>query len=103
MIKVLFTKKSNHINYFEISGHAITNTNQKDDLVCAGVSAIVFGILNSLDKYKNSQTEIKLGKNQIIIYNNIVDAKIDLILDILYIQLLTIYKTNKNYINWKER
>lgn len=67
MVKVSFYYQTNNIVRTEVSGHA--NFDQEGrDIVCAGISAIVFGTLNALDNLV-SETEVEIiqENNKIII------------------------------------
>lgn len=48
MIKVKIKNSNGYIEYLKVSGHAEYAEHGKD-LVCAGVSAIMYGLLNALD------------------------------------------------------
>lgn len=60
MIKVSFYYQTNNIVRTEVEGHANFDQYGKD-IVCAGISAIVFGSLNALDNLVN-QAEIKIDQ-----------------------------------------
>ncbi|NQX83367.1 MAG: ribosomal-processing cysteine protease Prp [Mycoplasmataceae bacterium] len=102
MIKILIKKtNNNHIKEFTIKGHANSNTIKQDkfDLVCSAVSAVVYGILNSLD----------INKINVEISNGLVNIKIkeyskenELILNVLKTSLQTIENKHKKYIFIKE-
>lgn len=68
MVRVSFYYQTSNIVRTEVAGHA--NFDQiGQDIVCAGISAIVFGSLNALDNLVN-QEEIKITQ---------ADGKIDII------------------------
>lgn len=102
MIKVIFKlidegnlKKIN----FEISGHATTNfSDEKGKLVCAAVSGIVFGIMNSLNQEKNL---IKKLENKIVIDFLYDDFESFLLAKTLFISLKTVNDDNNNYLSIK--
>ncbi|MBF0714275.1 ribosomal-processing cysteine protease Prp [Gemella sp. GH3] len=48
MINVLVEKKEDRIKLITVDGHA-NFSEQGSDIVCAGVSAVVIGIINSID------------------------------------------------------
>lgn len=60
MVKVNFYYQTNNIVRAVVEGHANFDYYGKD-IVCAGVSAIVFGSLNALDNLV-SQAEIKIDQ-----------------------------------------
>lgn len=67
MIRISFYYQTNNIVQAEVTGHANFDQYGKD-IVCAGVSAIVFGSLNALDNLV-AQDDIKLVQtdNKIVI------------------------------------
>ncbi len=87
----------NQIIYFEIFGHAESTPRGQDDLVCAGVSAIVFGILNSLDISENN-IDINIEENFIEIKVNFFLEKNQIILETLFNSLKTIEERNEKFI-----
>ncbi|BDU67622.1 MAG: hypothetical protein TYPL_2750 [Candidatus Tyloplasma litorale] len=100
MIKVDILKSNNKIKEFSIKGHANAKIgNSKFDLVCAGVSSVVYGILNSLElDFLN--IEIKNGYVNIIV--NSFSNKNEIILNTLEISLKTIEENNEKHIKIKE-
>ncbi|MDE5651721.1 MAG: ribosomal-processing cysteine protease Prp [Ureaplasma sp.] len=76
VIKIDFYK-----NGFTCHGHA-NSAKYNHDLVCAGVSAIIFGALNWFDK---EQCEIEVGENFIKVKEK--NNKIDFLLNLLKIQI----------------
>ena len=104
MIKIIFNSKKNHISYLEVSGHAQTlNKNESNNLVCAGVSSIMYGILNALSEFEFNKENLKIEKNKIIIYNNKVDKTYDTILEVALIQLLTVQESYKKFVSIEEK
>lgn len=86
MIEVNY--KNNKELFFSIKGHA--NYSENNDLVCAGVSSIVFGILNSL-KSHNFKGEIKVEENKILIKDETIENNnIKIVFETLIIQLKTV-------------
>ena len=59
MISVNVTFIDQKIQQIEISGHANFDRHGKD-IVCAGVSAIVYGSINAIDQVKKNQIEFKI-------------------------------------------
>lgn len=72
MVKVSFYYQTNNIVRTEVEGHA--NFDQYgSDIVCAGISAIVFGSLNALDNLVSKQeVKIEQSNNKIVI--NVLQA-----------------------------
>lgn len=93
MINVLF-KTNSYIKFFSVNGHA-NSDEYGSDLVCAGVSSIVFGLVNTLDK---NMVNIQINKNEVKIIVNKKDKKTQIILEALYISLKTMEKKNKKYL-----
>lgn len=98
MILINFkTNTKNDFIEFNIKGHASNNQNDlTNKLVCAGCSAVVFGIINSLDK-------LDLNNHQSLIKDNLIRIKIlkiteqnQILLKGLYYSLGTIENQNKN-------
>lgn len=87
----------NHIN-LEITGHALYDKKGKD-IVCAGVSAIVFGCMNALSIQSPDEVEIEKNKNSILIKQNLCSTeKSKIILETLIISIQCIQENYKNYI-----
>lgn len=100
MIKIIIIKKNEYIKEFIIKGHANSAKKLEEfDLVCAGVSAIVMGILNSLN-LKDINVEIKDGLVSIVI-NNFSEEN-EFILNILRTSLITIEESYRKHISIKE-
>mgnify|MGYP003405000039 CR=1 FL=1 len=59
MIKVAVLGANNQVEHLEASGHALSDKYGKD-LVCAGVSAIMFGLINMLDEKMKSEVKIEV-------------------------------------------
>lgn len=95
-ISEIYDHKKN-IKKVTISGHANSKKhNEKYDLVCAGVSSIVYGIINSLNE-NDVKINIDNGFVEILIKRNTIESKI--ILNVLHTSLKTIEENNKKYIN----
>ena len=60
MIKVLIKNEGNKFFSLEVKGHA-NSAPHGEDLVCAGVSAILTGGFNSLEKPEYFKIELKEG------------------------------------------
>ncbi len=95
MIEIFITRHHHLINDVLITGHA--HSQDQQDLVCAGVSAIVFGMLNAIDQQAPASTNIVVNNNHIQLQIRQHDVIIDTILTTLIIQLTTIaQKFSKN-------
>ena len=100
MINVHFIKSGEHYKYVSALGHA--NAGEAgEDLVCAAVSSIMFGICNALNEITKIN-DIEILENEIIINIKKPNSKTDLILETLRIELETVRETNKRYLRLKE-
>lgn len=110
MIKVLVQRLSNeNISFFSVSGHA-NYAGKGQDIVCAGVSAVVFGSVNSimaLTKYpvKVEQAAKDGGFFSCEIPKSEGDAyeKAQLLLEGMLVSLQTIERDYGSYIRVKEK
>jgi uncharacterized protein len=103
MIKVHINRANNgHIQSFEISGHA-NYAEKGQDIVCAGVSAVSFGTLNSIMKLTNVKPIITQGESGFLrceLPNTIDEAaqeKIQLLLEAMVISLQSIEEEYGKY------
>lgn len=88
MTKVIIKKNDNELVYIEIYGHA-NFSNYGNDVVCSGISAIVFGALNALVEYGLKDSRIIMDEAFIRV-NLITNQEIQLIAKTMLIQLKTI-------------
>ena len=58
MIKVVFYMKEGRLCGFQSSGHA-DYADQGEDIVCAGVSALVINCVNSIEKLTSDRADVK--------------------------------------------
>lgn len=102
MVRVSFYYQENNIIRFEVSGHANFDQNGKD-IVCAGISAVVFGCLNALDNLvSQSEVDIIQEKNKIIIIVLQQTDNIQMILKTMLWQLKTISNQYAKNVTIKE-
>ncbi len=101
MIKIIVKREGNNITTISASGHALSADHRKD-LVCAGVSSIMFGFMNSFDK---TDVEIKMTDEPYIEINaiNNNNNKTSTLFKALYTSLKTMEQSNKQFINIKEK
>lgn len=100
MVKVLINKNNEYTKEITIKGHANSNINENDfDLVCAGVSAVVYGILNSLDE---NMINIKISDGFVNIKIKEFSKENDLIMNVLEKSLRTIEEGHKKYVSIRE-
>ncbi|AGM24927.1 ribosomal-processing cysteine protease Prp [Spiroplasma chrysopicola] len=101
MIKINFIKTENKIKKVEITGHALQAESGKD-LVCAAVTAISTGTLNAIDQIKEHSCNFTIDDGLIVIEVFSDDDILQIILQTMYYQLLTIYQQYQTYIQLKE-
>lgn len=104
MIKVTFDGSQERITSFTMSGHA-DFAKKGSDIVCAGASAISFGIVNAITSLTDVSLEIEQGKDggylRCVVPENIsVEAqeKVQLLLQTMLISLQTIERDYGKYI-----
>ncbi|ARU92078.1 hypothetical protein SCLARK_001578 [Spiroplasma clarkii] len=89
MVQAKVTFREQTIQLIEITGHAEAGE-FGNDLVCAGITAIVSGALNGLDLLHHSKVKLTVLENQIIIKVIKQDSDLQKLLQFLLIQLQTI-------------
>lgn len=99
MIHVNVIKKEHQIIELSVSGHALFDQLGKD-LVCAGVSSIMTGLLNAIDLKTNYDCWIK--DNEMVIKTDEVSEIGQLICETGLIQLQTIQEQFPNNIQIRE-
>ena len=97
MTQVLVKQKDDVLISIEVEGHA-DFSNYGNDVVCAGISAIMFGSLNALTSFKLDEGRIIIDKAFIKI-NLVNDKEIQIIAKTMLIQLQTIQESYPDYIN----
>lgn len=100
MIRVIVSKSNDVINKIVVTGHAEYDNTGKD-LVCAGVSSIIFGGMNALDAIDNNQLEFEVLKNKVSVIVLSYNEDIQKLLKMLIIQLETIENSYKEHIKIK--
>ncbi|MBS3972526.1 MAG: ribosomal-processing cysteine protease Prp [Erysipelotrichia bacterium] len=82
---------------FVISGHAYSGE-PGHDLVCAAVSAIVFGSLNAFEKYQSNATSDIIRDGYVhSIFNN-VDETLKVMMTMMLTQLESVEQAHPKYI-----
>ena len=101
MIKVIVWYDNNTCTRLKVSGHAGFDKSGKD-LICAGVSCIMFGLMNGLDtvggtiiRQKDDTIDIQVEEHK--------NKKIQDYLELVTVQLLTIYDQYPEYITIERR
>ncbi|CCZ85991.1 putative uncharacterized protein [Firmicutes bacterium CAG:631] len=97
MISVNVTFIDQKIQQIEISGHANFDRHGKD-IVCAGVSAIVYGSINAIDQVKKNQIEFKIKEGYTFIKVKKDSSNLQLLLKMMLVQLQTLEETYGQFI-----
>ncbi len=100
MIKAKYHQRGDEIVSLEVSGHAQYESKGKD-LICAGVSCIVFGLMNALDV--TGKADISDSGNAINITVKKSDAKVQDYMELVIVQLETIAESYPEYIRLERR
>jgi uncharacterized protein len=82
---------------FVISGHAYSGE-PGHDLVCAAVSAIVFGSLNAFDQYKSNATSDILRDGYVHTVFNTEDETLSVMFHMMMTQLKSVELAHPKYI-----
>ena len=103
MIKINIEENNTRIVSIKVSGHSNYDEKGKD-IVCAGVSAIVVGGINSLynEDKEAIEYECKEGYSYIFV-KNIDNTNIQKILDVITTQLYTIEESYPKFIKIIEK
>ena len=103
MIKIQINKTNNKYSSFIVSGHSNYDEKGKD-IVCAGVSAIVVGGMNSLLNENKNAIEYKCKDGYAyILVKDIDNDNINKILDVITTQLYTIEESYPKFIKIIEK
>jgi len=95
MIKIKYTIVDKTYTKLETSGHA-EYADHGSDIICAGVSTVMVGLMNALDEIEG--VEIKEKKNHIVIINETSSRKANNYLELALIQLKTIEESYGEFI-----
>ena len=101
MIRIAVTRQGEHITHWETSGHA-EYAEKGEDLVCAAVSAIVFGLLNACSE-TDPQVCCKVEENRITIDHSSGNEVIDHFLTCALYQVKTIEESYPVFVRVLER
>ena len=88
MIRVNCAVKDGHIVHLKAKGHS-ESAARGEDLICAGVSTVVFGLCNALDEIAGIDT-IRVDQNLIAVDILKPDQTTDTIMRTGLIQLMTV-------------
>jgi len=102
MVKVTYCFQKNSIKAVQIEGHA--NFSQSgNDIVCAGISAIVIGTLNALAQMQKQQVKVSNYQNGLVEIKILNDNQTNqIILTTMLWQLKTISDQYPQYLKIKE-
>ena len=98
MIKVSIISSGEIVNGLEVKGHANFAEHGKD-LVCAGVSCILTGGFNALDKEDIEEITLEEGYAKVVVKSDANYSRI--VLDVMLTQLMTIEESYPQNINIK--
>lgn len=96
MIQAVLTVENGMIKTAEISGHS-GSADKGEDLICAAVSAIVFGTCNALDEL-GSEADIEVSSNLVKITGR-DDPLTQTILNTMDVQLRTVQEGRETFVN----
>jgi uncharacterized protein YsxB (DUF464 family) len=97
MVKVKIFTKGDNLYGLEVSGHA-GYAEAGQDLVCAGVSSVVTGGFNALNKEDIEEVALEEGYAKVILKENSASSEV---LKVILIQLQTIEESYPKFIKIK--
>ncbi|MDO4701758.1 MAG: ribosomal-processing cysteine protease Prp [Erysipelotrichaceae bacterium] len=97
MIDVEIKSCQGRIKEIMVKGHA-NYARKNEDVVCAGVSSIIFGLFNALDIYQMPVKMIKTKEEMNCIVQDLDHVTLQTILNVGVIQLKTIQEVYSEYI-----
>lgn len=100
MILIRYTEENSCIKSFTVSGHSGSGE-KGEDLVCAAVSGIVFGLCNAADILLANRADITIGDNKIEIVIAEPDQQSDPVMRTGLIQCKTIEESQPEYVKIK--
>jgi len=98
MITAKFEYEGEDVVAYEISGHAMSNDPGRD-LVCAGVSAVVFGLTNALIGLGLDEERVKLNDGYLHVDTRNADEDMNALIYGLIISLETIEREHDEYLS----
>ena len=101
MITVKVIIQNDQYQHLSVKGHAGSGEYGKD-LICAGVSSIMFGLLNAIEM-ADKGVVINVKENLIEVINNSNNTKVNNYLELAVLQLKTIEESYSQYIKIDER
>ena len=101
MITVKVKVHNEIYQYLSVKGHAGAGE-YGNDLICAGVSSIMFGLLNAIDM-ADKEVILNVKENLIEVINDSNNTKVNDYLELAVVQLKTIEQSYSQYIKIDER
>jgi len=98
MIRAKFEYTGEDVVAYEISGHAMSNEPGKD-LVCAGVSAVAFGLTNALIGLGLDEERVKLDDGYLRVDTRDADEDMNALIYGLIVSLETIEREHDEYLS----
>lgn len=103
MIRATFTVNENaHYVAFHMEGHADFDVHGKD-IVCAGASAIAYGIFNSIFALTNTKPEVEIKDGLMDVQNIAETNDVQLLMKSLEVSLKTVEEEYSEYISISKR
>ena len=99
MIKVLITREEKKFVSLEVKGHA-NSAPHGEDLVCAGVSAILTGGLNNLEDVKAFDIKLDEGDAHVIAKKSL-SSHDEIVMETIIVSLRTIQESYPEFITIK--
>ena len=96
MVKAYYRIDNDQYTYLCVSGHAQYDNSGKD-LVCAGVSSIIFGLMNALDQ-SGEDIVINQMEDEIVIINKSQSEVVKSYFELTMYQLKTIEESYGDYL-----
>lgn len=97
MVVVSIKKEKEKISFISISGHACF-AQHGEDIVCAGISSIIFGGMNALVEFGLNQKKIEVD-NEIKFNLNETNEILNTVAETIIIQLETIQESYPDYLD----
>jgi len=101
MIHISIQERNGKYCNLTVTGHAEMDEYGKD-LVCAGVSTVMFGLCNALDLEKGAE-DIAVTENRIHIDEIHTDEKTQAMLRLAEVQLETLREAYSDYVNIEKK
>ena len=96
MIEITASFRGSHLILLESEGHSDSGT-IGTDLICAGVSTVLFGLCNAIYEIAGIET-VEIGDNRLAIAVENPTPTTDTVMSTGLYQLLTIAESNKKYV-----